>query len=367
MHIRVERDVFVDALAPVQGVVEAKKTLPILSHVLIEAASTGIALFGTDLDVGLQTRCEGEVVQPGAVAVSAKKLYEIARELPQAPVEFCVDPELHVDISCQRSTFRMKGLPREEFPALPKVTGENQIVLSRRLFRDMLRKTLFAVSSDQTRYALTGVLFQVLPRHISMVGTDGHRLALIRVPRPDDTGTSTLEALIPRKAMTEVPKISRTEDGETRVWLAENQFVLQQDSTTMVARLIDGQFPNYEQVVPPSVAGQIGLAVEELRGALRRTSAISGERTNPTEFEFQDGKARISCINVDLGEAHEEISAEYSGAGLRVGFNARYVLDFLAAVESERVSLQIGDPLSPAVFRMADDDTYSCVIMPMRI
>jgi DNA polymerase-3 subunit beta len=135
----------------------------------------------------------------------------------------------------------------------------------------------------------------------------------------------------------------------------------------MVARLIDGQFPNYEQVVPPPAAVLIGLAADELHGALRRTSAISGERTNPTEFEFQDGKVRVSCINVDLGEAHEELAADYRGPALRVGFNARYILDFLAAVESERVTLQIGDPLSPAVFRMADDDTYSCVIMPMRI
>lgn len=367
MHIRVERDIFVDALAPVQGVVEAKKTLPILSHVLIEATPIGLTLFGTDLDVGLQTQCAAETLHPGAAAVSAKKLYEIARELPPASVELRVDPELHVDISCQRSTFRMKGLPREEFPALPKVTGENQIVFEARLFRDMLRKTLFAVSSDQTRYALTGVLLQFQPRHISMVGTDGHRLALVRLPRPEETGTSTLEALIPKKAMAEVPKISRAEGGQVSVWLAENQFVLRQETTTLVARLIDGQFPNYEQVVPSPAASQIGLAAEELRGALRRTSAISGERTAPTEFEFQQDTLRISCINVDLGEAHEEIAAEYSGPPLRVGFNARYILDFLAAVDSERVTLQIGDPLSPTVFRMAADDTYSCVIMPMRI
>jgi DNA polymerase-3 subunit beta len=367
MHIRVERDAFVEALAPVQGVVEAKKTLPILSHVLLEAAPGGISLFGTDLDVGLKTQCAGEILLPGAVAVSAKKLYEIARELPAAPVEFRVDTELHVDINCQRSTFRMKGLPREEFPTLPALTGGDEISLDARLFRDMLRKTLFAVSSDQTRYALTGVLFQALPQFISMVGTDGHRLALVRVPRPADTGTATLEALIPRKAMAEVAKIPRGEAGQLRIWLAESQFILQQDSTTMVARLIDGQFPNYEQVVPGMIPDRIGLAVAELHGALRRTSAISGERTTPTEFEFQDGKARITCINVDLGEAHEEIGAEYHGSGLRVGFNARYILDFLAAVESERVTLQIGDPLSPAVFRMADDDSYSCVIMPMRI
>lgn len=367
MRIRVERDIFVDALAPVQGVVEAKKTLPILSHVLIEAIPGDVSLFGTDLDVGLQTHCVAEIVQPGSVAVSAKKLYEIARELPSAPIEFQVDSELRVDITCRNSSFRLRGLPRDEFPAVPKLHGENEIALESKLFRDMLRKTLFAVSTDQTRYALTGVLLQVLPEHVSMVGTDGHRLALVRAPRPGGSGTHTIEALIPRKAMVEVPKISRTEEGQVRFWMADNQFVLQQDTTVMAARLIDGQFPNYEQVVPSPAAGQITLAAEELYGALRRTSAISGERTNPTEFAFQEGKVRISCINVDLGEAHEEIPAEYAGPELRVGFNARYILDFLAAVDVERVTLQITDPLNPSVFRVAGDDGYSCVIMPMRI
>jgi len=367
MHIRVERDLFVEALAPVQGVVEAKKTLPILSHVLIEALPSGLSLFGTDLDVGIQTQCQAEIVTPGAVAVSAKKLYEVARELPSAPIEFQVDTELHVDITCQRSTFRMRGLPRDEFPAVPKLHGENEVALEAKLFRDMLRKTLFAVSSDQTRYALTGVLLQISPQHISMVGTDGHRLALVRAPRPAESGTQTIEALVPRKAMAEVSKLSRGDEGHIRFWLAENQFMLRQESTTMAARLIDGQFPNYEQVVPSSTAEQITLAADELHGALRRTSAISGERTNPTEFAFQDGKVRISCINIDLGEAHEEISAEYAGPELRVGFNARYILDFLAAVDVERITLQITDPLNPSVFRVAGDDSYSCVIMPMRI
>jgi DNA polymerase-3 subunit beta len=367
MHIRVERDAFVDALGPVQGVVEAKKTLPILSHVLIDANPQGISLFGTDLDVGLQTQCSGEVLRPGAVAVSAKKLYEVARELPQAAVEFNVDPELHVDISCQRSTFRIKGLPRDEFPALPKLQGENEVSIDAGLFRDMLRKTLFAVSSDQTRYALTGVLLQVLPQTVSMVGTDGHRLALVRAPRPTETNPTTIEALVPKKAMAEVSKISRGAEAAVRLWLSENQFILNQGSTTMVARLIDGQFPNYEQVVPATSTNRISLQTEDLYGALRRTSAISGERTTPTEFEFQGGKARITCINVDLGEAHEEIPTEYAGPDLKVGFNARYILDFLAAVDVERVTIQITDPLSPSVFRIADDESYSCVIMPMRI
>lgn len=367
MHIRIERDTFVEILGPVQSVVEAKKTLPILSHVLIEATPEGLSLFGTDLDVGLQTQLAMEVLRPGAVAVSARKLYEIARELPAAPVEIQVDADLRVDISCQRSSFRLKGLPRDEFPAVPKLAHQTDICIEAPLFRDMLRKTLFAVSSDQTRYALTGVMVQVQAQHISVVGTDGHRLALVRIPRPAESGALTLEALVPRKAMAEIQKLGRGEGGPVRIWLAENQFIFQQESTALIARLIDGQFPNYEQVVPAAAAPAITLDREALYGALRRTSAIGGERTTPTEFDFQDGRARISCINVDLGEAHEEIPADHAGAPLRVGFNARYILDFLGAVDAERVTLQLTDPLSPSVFRAAGDDSYSCVIMPMRI
>ncbi len=367
MHIRVERDAFVEALGPVQGVVEAKKTLPILSHLLLEVSPDGVWLFGTDLDVGIRRGLTAEVLKPGAIALSAKKLYEIARELPQAAVELRVDPDLQVAIHCARSSFRMKGLPRDEFPALPELKGDGAISLETRLFRDMLRKTLFAVSSDQTRYALTGVLVQVLPGEVRMVATDGHRLALVHVARPSGTGGGTLEALVPKKAMVEAAKITREDGGDVRIRLADNQLILEQDSSTLVARLIDGQFPNYDQVIPPPGPRPILIGRESLQGALRRTSAIMGERTSATEFEFRPGRAVVSCVNMDLGEAHEEIEASYQGEGFKVGFNARYVLEFLAAVDSPEVSLSIADPLSPALFRPAGDDTYGCVIMPMRI
>ncbi len=367
MHIRVERDAFVDALAPVQGVVEAKKTLPILSHLLLEASPDGVSLFGTDLDVGLRRELAAEVVTPGSVALSAKKLYEIIRELPSAPVELHVDADLQAAISCQHSNFRLKGLPKEEFPVLPDLKQHEGIVLQTSLLRDMLRKTLFAVSSDQTRYALTGVLLQVQASEIRMVATDGHRLALVKVPRPNTESGTTLEALIPKKAMVEAAKIAKDDAGDVHLWLLENQLILQQNSSTLVARLIDGQFPNYDQVMPPAGPGRLVIGRDALHGALRRTSAIMGERTTATEFEFQKGRVLLSCVNIDLGEAHEEIEASYDGEGMKVGFNARYIMDFLAAIDSAEVSLQIADPLSPAIFRAAGDDTYGCVVMPMRI
>jgi len=367
MHIRVDRDAFVDALSPVQGVVEAKKTLPILSHLLLEASPDGVWLFGTDLDVGVRRGLAAEVLKPGTVALSAKKLYEIARELPQATVELQADADLQVAIRCQRSSFRMKGLPREEFPSLPDFKGDGEITLGTRLFRDMLRKTLFAVSSDQTRYALTGVLVQILADELRMVSTDGHRLALVRVPRPAGKGSGTLDALVPKKAMVEAGKITREDGNDVRLWLVDNQLIIQQDASTLVARLIDGQFPNYDQVMPPPSPTKILIGTEALRGALRRTSAIMGERTTATEFEFRSGRVVVSCVNMDLGEAQEELEASYDGDGFKVGFNARYILEFLAAIDTAEVSLSIADPLSPALFRPAGDDAYGCVIMPMRI
>lgn len=367
MHIRVERDAFVEALGPVQGVVEAKKSLPVLTHVLLDATGDGVWLFGTDLDVGVRKHVAAEVLKPGAVALSAKKLYEVARELPSAPIELQMDGDLQVGISCQKSTFRMKGLPKEDFPAVPEVKGPGDVSVDGALFRDMLRKTLFAVSSDQTRYALTGVLFQVQAHDINMVATDGHRLALVRMPKPDSAGPALIEALVPKKAMVEAVKIAKDEAGALQFSLAENQLVLQQDGTVLVARLIDGQFPNYDQVMPAPAPNGISINREALHGALRRTSAIIGDRVTPTEFHFQPGRVLISCVNMDLGEAHEEVEANVKGDGVKVGFNGRYVMEFLSAVDSETVTLQIADPLSPAVFRPEGDSTYNCVIMPMRI
>jgi len=367
MHIRVDRDVFVEALAPVQSVVEVKKALPILSHVLLDATPEGLSFFGTDLDVGLRKQITADIIRPGAITLSAKKLYEVAKELPSSIIEFQADPDLQVAISCERTSFRMKGLSREEFPSLPDFREGDELVLDANVFRDMLRKTLFAVSSDQTRYALTGVLLQAQKSVIHMVATDGHRLALVRIDRPENSGTAEIDALIPKKAMVEAMKIARDEALSVRIRLADNQLILQQDTTTLIARLIDGQFPNYDQVVPSLTPNQISISRSALHGALRRTSAIMGERTTPTEFEFQPGRVLITCVNMDLGEAHEEVETVYTGDTMKVGFNARYIIDFLSAVDSEEITLFLTDPLSPAIFRAAGDERYSCVIMPMRI
>lgn len=367
MHIQVSRQEFLNSLALIQGVVETKKTLPILSHLLLEAEGERIFLFGTDLDIGIHSWLEADVAAPGAVAISAKKLYEIVRELPEAPIELKVNPDLVVSITCLKSEFQMRGLPKEDFPHLPRWKEEGEIILKRKNLREMMRKTLFATSTDQTRYTLTGVLFQLLPQEIRMVATDGHRLALIIKGREEIQGAGTLEALIPRKAVVEALKMLKDEEGEVRLQLQENQLLFELGRHLLICRLIEGQFPNYQQVIPKKAAKTLRISRELFQGALRRTSAIMGDRIIPTVFELRPGGMQISCVNTDVGEAREELDADYRGEGMSIGFNTRYILEFLTVVEEDEIQVQLNDPLSPALFQPVGEESYLYVVMPMRI
>jgi DNA polymerase-3 subunit beta len=366
MRVKISRDDLFSGVAPIQTVTEAKRSLPILSHLLLEASSGHLSVFGTDLDAGIRRRLPGEVLREGAIALSARKLYEIIRELPPATIEVVTDDDLTATIACGRSHFRLKGLPKDDFPSIrePRHTG---VVLDRRLLRDMIRRTVFAVSSDQTRYTLNGILFRLTAKDVRMVATDGHRLALT-VTQTDSLGAhEPIEAIVPRKAAAEALKVFKDEAGDVQIETAENHLLFSTDQTLLDTRLIEGQFPNYEQVIPAVTAKQVTVDREALLTGLRRTSAIMGDRTVPTLLELKRGSLVLSCVNLDLGEAREQIEVDYEHEEMAIGFNARYILDFLGVVEAERVTINLQDPLSPALFRAKDDTTYSCVIMPMRL
>jgi len=367
MHIRVQRGDFLSTLAQVQGVVEAKKTLPILSHLLLEAGEGGLNVFGTDLDVGIRSATRAEILTPGAIALSAKKLYEIIRELPEAPVDLRVQEDLNAEIICQRSRFKLKGLPKDEFPARPVIAAEGGLGMSPETLRSMIQRTAFAVSTDQTRYTLTGALLQVTSAEARMVATDGHRLAVARAPRDRVTGNGLTEALLPRKALLEASKALREDGDDVRLVPVGNQVAFDLGATLLVCRLIEGQFPNYQQVMPAVEGRGLTVKKEELVGALKRTSTIIGDRTAPTVFDFRRGRLTVSCVNLDLGEAREEVEVQHAEKDLTVGLNARYVLDFLGVVDEPEVSIHLNDALSPALFRPLQGQDYSCVIMPMRL
>jgi DNA polymerase-3 subunit beta len=231
----------------------------------------------------------------------------------------------------------------------------------------MIPKTLIAVSTDQTRPTLTGALLRVAESDLLMVATDGHRLSLVKAAVDVPKGREALEAIIPRKALAELGKMLKEESGEVRVVSLDHQLAFVLAHSRLVTRLIEGQFPNYQQVLPSPRGPGAVLRREDLLGALRRTSTIAGERATPTVLELKAGRLIISCTNIDLGEAKEELSMEYRGPETTVGFNARYLLDFLGVVEESEVSMHIHDPLSPALFEPQKGEGFSCIIMPMRL
>jgi DNA polymerase III subunit beta len=367
MHAEIARSTFLSALAQVQGVIEAKRTLPILSHLLIQARGNTITVLGTDLDVSMQTSLQGDVKREGAVAISGKKLYEIVRELPDAPIDMRWEEGQNVEILCAKSSFRLRGVNPEEFPALPEIPDGAGITIAAETLRTMIPKTLFAVSSDQTRPTLTGALLQVADGELSMVATDGHRLSLVKAPIYAAKEGEALEAIIPRKALAELAKMLKEESGDIRLIPLGPQIAFVLDGSRLITRLIEGQFPNYEQVLPSASGPGALLRRDDLQGALRRAAIISGDRATPTVLELKADRLLVSCTNIDLGEAKEELAMEYRGPETTVGFSARYLLDFLGVVDETAVSMHVHDPLSPALFEPQKGEGFSCVIMPMRI
>ncbi|MCZ6552018.1 MAG: DNA polymerase III subunit beta [Candidatus Methylomirabilales bacterium] len=367
MHAQVVRSTFLSSLGRVQGVIEAKRTLPILSHILVEARGNTITLSGTDLDVSIQTSLHGDIKQEGRVAISGKKLYEITRELPDAPIDLRWEEGQHVEILCAKSTFRLKGIGPEEFPTLPEIPEGAGITIAAETLRTMIPKTLIAVSTDQTRPTLAGALLQLTESELCMVATDGHRLSLVRAPTDTTKGGEVPEAIIPRKALAELGKMLKDESGDVRLVPLGNQIAFLLSDSRLITRLIEGQFPNYQQVLPSPSGSAAVIRREDLQGALRRASTIAGDRATPTTLDLKAGRLVISCTNIDLGEAREELSMEYRGPEITAGFNAKYLLDFLGVVEQTEVSMHIHDPLSPALFEPQKGEGFSCVIMPMRI
>jgi len=366
MNILMERDLLVNAVSQIQGIVETRKTIPILSHMLLEAKGDEITLFSTDLEVGIRIGMTAEVLGSGEIAIPAKRFYDILRELPPSSIKIEVSKDLIMNIQCEKAEFRLKGIAKEEFPQLPKTEGGEEISITRDILRDMIQKTIFAVSTDQTRYSLAGVFLQ-LGDDVRMVATDGHRLAIVRRPRKDVEGELRREAIIPKKALVEVLKMLKEEEKTVTAHFVDSQIVFQFKNATLVSRLIEEQFPNYGAVIPQPADKRATVNKDALWGALRRTSTIVGERGTPTKIELRKNTMLVTCTNMDLGEARESLDVQYDGEEIAIGFNARYLLDFLSAIEEEQVVIYLSDGLSPTLFQPLGRDSYQCVIMPMRI
>jgi DNA polymerase-3 subunit beta len=370
MELVVRKNDLLRELQFFQGIVERKNTIPILANVLMEAKGDEVRFLATDLEVGLRSRCHASVAKSGSLTLPAKKFYEIIKSLPETDIRIAEDKG-GVKVAADRFDSRMQTLPREDFPTLPEAGGSVSATLPRSGIREMVAKTHFAITGEDTRYFLNGALFVLRPDSMTLVATDGHRLALVNVSRNGKTGTEAEEvrAILPKKTLGELGRLLVEGDEDIHYQRGENHLFFDVGGRMLISRMIDGQFPAYERVIPKGNDKHIEFERDRLTNAVKRVALLSNERSRAVKFQIEPGRVDVTSSSPDLGEAHETLPVDYSGAAMQICFNAQYVLDFLAAVSTDVVSFDLKDEVSQAVVKPvgAEGYDYTYVIMPMRV
>jgi DNA polymerase III subunit beta len=372
MEFKIDKDTFLRALQKIQGIVEKRNTMPILSNVLIEATSTGIFLTATDLEVGMKSSYITSVEKEGKITVSAKKVYEIIKELSDEEIIFSTKENDWVEIRCGKAVFNIVGLSPDEFPYFPKINEDRFVRMSSSMIREMIDKTSYAICHDETKYNLNGIFIKAHTENdhqiLRMVATDGHRLSIAEKELSGKVGDELMKGVIfPKKGVFEIKKITEEEDGDISISFLDNSSVFKKGNTLVVMRLVDGEFPDYTKVMPVNNDKTIRIKREELFHSLRRMAILSSEKFKGIRFDITSGNMVISASNPELGEAREEMDVDYNGDPLTVRFNARYLIDVLTVLEDEYVELNLKDELSPAIVKPAGSDDLRSVIMPMRL
>jgi DNA polymerase-3 subunit beta len=368
MEFRIAADELKKALHRAQGIVERKATMPILSNVLVNATKTGVTVTAFDLDIGIVSEHTAEVMKPGAITVSAKTLFDIVNLIPDASLTIKKLPNNYAEITSGAAHYKIVGMAPEEFPKLPKEDATNLVKLTGTTLLEMIKKSQYAISNDETRYILNGVYFE--PREASkvrMVATDGHRLALVE---RDLVGDFKLKAgvIIPRKGLFELKRLlDEAPEAECQLGFAENSALFKKAGLSMVMRLIDGQFPEYQRVIPKEGEKQVMVKRAAFFDALKRIALLSADKSSAVKLSLSENLLRITANNPELGEAKDDLEVAYRGPGLTIGFNARYILDVLGALETDEITLELGDEHSPGVIHAPGDKSYTAVVMPMRV
>ena len=367
MELVVRKTELLRELQLFQGIVERKNTIPILANVLIEATGDEMRMLATDLEVALRSRCAASVAKGGTLTLPAKKLYEIVKALPETDVRI-EENKNGVTVAADRFDSRMQTLPREDFPTLPDATGKGRASLPGNALKEMVAKTQFAITGEDTRYFLNGAKFVLKPDSLTLVATDGHRLALVEVKH--NVGiTDEVGVILPKKTLLELGKLLAEGDGDIMFESGENHLFFEVGGRMLISRMIDGQFPAYERVIPKGNDKDIEFERERLTNAVKRVALLSNERSRAVKFEIEKGKVEVTSSSSEFGEAREQLPVDYTGTAMTISFNAQYVLDFLNVVETDIVSLSLKDEVSQAVMKPigAQGYDYTYVIMPMRI
>lgn len=384
MEFSIQRVDLLKELMLSQGVVERKTTIPILSNVLLEAAGESLRMTATDLELGIRSSCLAKVKKGGATTAPAKKLFDYVRQLEEpeircktvGPVAGAAEGSAAaLQLTCGRSHVRMAGMPRDNFPVLPDMPAK-LAVIPPAVFGQMIRRTVFAISSEESRYTLNAALLILKPETMTMVATDGHRLAHVEtdpvIAQEGYQGVSgELRVLVPKKAMTELARLLGDVPEGTGIEFAkdDNHLFFQIGSRLLISRMLSGQFPNYEAVMPKENDKVVTLGQDALTAAVRRVSLFSDERSHAIRFQMSKEEIKISSTGSDVGESEETLPSDYAGEPLQMGFNWQYLLDFLSAAESETVALEFKDEQSAGQMRPEAEEKlrYRYVVMPMRL
>jgi DNA polymerase-3 subunit beta len=371
MEITVSKFELLRELSATQGVVERKTTIPILSNYLFEAGGDRLSLTATDLDLSLRTSCDAKVKKEGSCTVPARKLHDYVKLLPDAEITIKLLENHWVSIRCGRSNTKMVGMARSNFPTLPVFPTAGVVNIPAQVLRGMIARTAFAIANEESRYTLNGALMVLKPESITMVATDGHRLAHVERSGQKFEGVSgEMKTLVPKKAMDELRALVDATDVETIEFAKdESTLFFRIGPRLLTSRQLTGQFPNYEAVLPKDNSKSVSLHGEDLAAAIARVAQFADERSRAVRLKLEKGELKLSASSTETGESEDSLETDYNGEPLTIGFNAQYITDFLRAAGSGDVRLELKDPQSAGQLRPADSEDYKYryIVMPMRI
>jgi DNA polymerase-3 subunit beta len=366
MKFSIVKENILDELQLLQGIVEKRNTMPILANILIKAENGELEMTGTDLEVGLRTKFAAEIDEPGAITVSGKKIFEIVKSLPdKKTVTFEDDENLSMKVTAGESHFKVLCLPKDDYPQVPEPKFERKIAFPADQFKSMIDRVFFAIAQEQ-RYYLNGALMVLKAKSVEMVSTDGHRLSYTARTLDSLAPGKEIRAIVAKKTLNELRKYDQ---GEIDFDMDENNLFFRCGHRTLISRVIESKFPNFEAVIPKDNPNIIVLDRDEFGDAIRRVSLLSAERSRGIKFTFEKNKLKLFSSNPEIGEARDKLEIDYKGPTIEIGFNSLYILDFLATIEADKLKFELKDENSAALLRPEKDgDVKSLyVLMPMKI
>jgi DNA polymerase-3 subunit beta len=367
MKATIERATLLKSLGHVQSVVERRNTIPILSNVLLEAREDGsIRLMATDLDLQVDESVPANVTQPGATTISAHTLFDIVRKLPEGSQVELTAAEGKMQVVAGRARFNLSTLPRDDFPVIAEGELPTRFELPAATLRQIIEKTRFAISTEETRYYLMGIFLHVIDEQMRAAATDGHRLARVTVPKPDGADGMP-DVIIPRKAVAELYRLLEELDGTVEISLSPTKIRFGLGSAILTSKLIDGTFPDYNRVIPTGNDKLLKLDPKSFSAGVDRVSTIASEKTRAVKISVERDKVTLSVTSPENGVATEELAADYGSDGIEIGFNARYLLDILGEIDGDTVEVHLADAAAPTLLRENDKSNALYVLMPMRV